>query len=133
MRLADRIFGAAMGALGGSEVGWSPFVAALAAGQVPGCEAARDYVDVAEHAASTAYSLATSIRRHLSEMSDSPWEAVSPGLKSILDAYPALKSQPALKEFVKAEVRKRFEVKPSPAAPAGLPAPEQGQVLEAEK
>jgi hypothetical protein len=110
--LADRIFHAALDRLAQDERGWPSFVADLGAGLVAGCETAREYSDVAESAASTAFALASAIRRHLTEMADSPWEAVSPGLKSILDSYPALKRQAAVKEFVKAEVRKRFEVKP---------------------
>ncbi|MBI5542862.1 MAG: hypothetical protein HY901_03165 [Deltaproteobacteria bacterium] len=109
--LAGLAFAAALGALAGPDPGWDAFVASLRAGGVAGCEAAQEHPDVAENAASTAREIASSISRHLSEMADSPWEAVSPGLKSILDTYPALKRHAALKDFVKQEVRKRFDVK----------------------
>jgi hypothetical protein len=42
-----------------------------------------------------------------------PWEAVSPGLKAILDRDPALKRERSLREFVRAEIRR--------AAPARAP------------
>ncbi len=109
-RLAHAAFDAALLALGAGQA-FDEFRAALARGVVPGCEAARDYPDVAGQAVGTALELASSIRRHLEELVDAPWEAVSPGLKSILDAYPTLKRQAALKDFVRVEVRRRFAVR----------------------
>lgn len=114
MLLAQRAFGAALNTLGRDEA-WKDFVAALGTGRVAGCEAAPEHPEVAQRAASKAFTLASSIRRHLAEMSDAPWDAVSPGLKAILDTHPALKQQPSLKDFVRAEVRRSFEGRPGAA------------------
>ncbi|MGI5865582.1 MAG: hypothetical protein ACOX6T_26470 [Myxococcales bacterium] len=106
--LARAAFDAALGALWDDEAGWADFLSALKAGAVAGCEAAPELDGVAADAAHAAYAIATSLRAHLREMRDSPWEAVSPGLKAILDRHPALKGIPRLQEFLRHEVRKQL-------------------------
>jgi hypothetical protein len=117
-RVASATFDASIEALARGTPPWGHFVADLVAGKVEGCESARDYADAAESAARTAYALASAIRAHLQELAGSPWEAVNPGLKAILDAYPALKRQGSLQDFVRVEVSKRFEVRGNASASA---------------
>ncbi len=117
-RVASATFDASIEALARGTPPWGHFVADLVAGKVKGCESARDYADAAESAARTAYELASAIRAHLQELAGSPWEAVNPGLKAILDAYPALKRQGSLQDFVRVEVSKRFEVRGNASASA---------------
>ena len=107
MEIARRTFEAALQILWIEETGWNDFVASLGSGRVRGCEGAVDYPAAAEGAATTAYSLVTEVRKHLHELAGLPWEAVSPGLKSILDRYPALKQQASVKDFVREEVRRQ--------------------------
>lgn len=106
--LASATFDASLAALAAGSPPWSSFVSDLMAGKVEGCELAKSFPDAAESAARTAFELVANVRAHLQELAGSPLEAVSPGLKAIVDAYPALKRQPALQAFIEAEVKKRF-------------------------
>jgi hypothetical protein len=105
-RLARRVFAAALSGLGQDGAGWLSFLASLREGRVQGCEDAREYPEVTRAATRVAYTLAKSIRAHLAELAGLPWDAVSPGLKAILDRYPALKREASLREFVTAEIRR---------------------------
>ncbi len=104
--LARAVFEAALDALWEDEARWSGFVWTLRAGSVAGCEAAPELGGVAANAANAAYAIVSGLRAHLQEMRGAPWEAVSPGLKAILDRFPALKGMPRLKEFLRHELRK---------------------------
>ena len=112
--LARRSFAAALASLKEDDrAGWTAFLVGLRTGVVEGCSNAPDYPDLAHAAAQIAHFLATSVRAHLRELDGLPWEAVSPGLKAILDRYPTLKRERSLREFVRAEIRR--------AAPARVP------------
>ena len=104
--LACQVFDATVRALevGGS---WNDFFAALLEGKVRGCKGARESPRVAARAATTAHVLVLSIRGHLERMSGWPWEAIQPGLKALIDRYPALKRRSSLKEFVRQEIHNR--------------------------
>ncbi|HEY3450870.1 MAG TPA: hypothetical protein VGK67_31220 [Myxococcales bacterium] len=115
MKLAAATFDASIAVLAKGTPPWSSFVSDLMAGQVPGCEPAKHHPNAAESAARTAFELVASIRAHLQELAGSPLEAVSPGLKAIVDAYPALKRQPSLQAFVDAEVKRCFGGKGKPS------------------
>ncbi|MGC4115775.1 MAG: hypothetical protein QM765_14475 [Myxococcales bacterium] len=109
--LASKSFDASMAVLAKGSPVWSSFVSDLMAGKIEGCEAAESFPDAAESAARTAFDLVANIRAHLQELAGSPLEAVSPGLKAIVDAYPALKRQPSLQTFIEGEVKGRFPPK----------------------
>ncbi len=129
--LARRSFAAALSSLKEDDrAGWASFLVRLRSGLVEGCRNAPAYPDTAQVAAQVAHLIATSVRAHLRELAGLPWEAVSPGLKAILNRYPALKQESSLREFVKAEVRR--------AAPARAPGAEaslgrKGSIKRAER
>lgn len=105
-RLARRVFATALSALGEDGAGWLSFLASLREGRVEGCENAPEYPEVTRAATRVAYTIAQSIRAHLAELAGLPWDAVSPGLKAILDRHPTLKREASLRAFVFAEIRR---------------------------
>ncbi len=114
-QLARKVFAAALGGLRESGSQWLSFLAALREGKIEGCEEAPEYPEVARAATQIAHTIAKAIRAHLAELAGLPWDAVSPGLKAILDRYPALKREPCLREFVTAEVRRTAPKRAPPA------------------
>lgn len=105
--LALRAFEAALRALWDDDLAWPTFLRDLHAGAVEGCGGgAAEHPALVGKAASTALAITSAIRTHLQQARDLAWEAVRPGLKAILDNYPALKDNTVLREFVKSQLKR---------------------------